>query len=85
MFVAVRASGQRLILTLPPRLLRIDHIPGVSEFTGQSNGLPTALPRPGELAGGGERPRAGSPDPGRAKCNPIDFRVISVHSRVKRN
>ena len=56
------------------------HIPVVSEFTGQSNGLPIALPGPGKLEGRGERPRAASPDPGRAVGNPIDCPVNSETS-----
>ena len=39
--------------------------------------LPIALPGPGELEGKGERPRAASPDPGRAVGNPIDCPVNS--------
>ena len=52
-----------------------DVVPGVKTHTRQSIGLPTALPGPGELEGGGERPRAPSPGPGRAVGNPIDCRV----------
>ena len=54
------------------------HVPGVySANTGQSIGLPIALPGPGELEGGGGRPRAASPDPGRAVGNLIDCPVNS--------
>ena len=52
-------------------------VPGVTAYTRQSVGLPIALPGPGELEGGGERPRAASPDPRRAVGNPIDCPVNS--------
>ena len=53
-------------------------VPGVTAMTRQSNGLPTALRGPGELGGRGEKPRAASPDRGKAVGNPIDCRVIVV-------
>ena len=53
------------------------HVQGVKTHTRQSIGLPTALPGAEELEGGGERPRAASPDPGRAVGNPIDCRVCA--------
>ena len=56
------------------RILR--SIPGVYSNTGQSIGLPIALPGPGELEGEGGRPGAASPDPGRAVGNPIDCPVL---------
>ena len=59
------------------RVRGVRYIPGASEFTGQSNGLPIALPGPGELEGRGERPCTASPDPGRAPGNPIDCPVNS--------
>ena len=53
-------------------------VPGVKTHTRQSIGLPTALSGPGELEGGGEGPRAASPDPGRLLGNPVGCRVCAV-------
>ena len=50
----------------------------VTAHTRQSIGLPIALPGPGQLEGGGERPRAASPDTGKAVGNPIDCRICAV-------
>ena len=53
-------------------------VPGASEFTGQSIGLPTALPGSGKAAARGLSPLpSSSPGPGRAIRNPFDCPVNS--------
>ena len=55
-------------------------VPGASEFTGQSIGLPTALPESGEAARGPSPSPSSSPGPGRAIGNPFDCPVNSEAS-----
>ena len=52
-------------------------VSGVSEFTGQSIGSPTALPGSGEAARGLSPLPSSSPGPGRAIGNPFDSPVSS--------